>query len=143
MKSLERTVRVDKPLAQVYDYLVDFENSEEWDAGTVRTTRVSGDGGVGTTYENVSRFLGRESELTYVVIALEPQRTIALRGENKTVVAHDTITLSGDEQSTEVRYAAEFEFRGVAKYLEPLLTLPLKRLGDDAQDSLQIALDRL
>ena len=136
-------MRVAKPLSRVYDYLVDFENTEEWDAGTVRTTRVSGDGGVGTTYENVSRFLGKETELTYVVVALEAGRTIALRGENSSVIAHDTMQLSGDEEQTEVRYTAEFEFRGVAKYLEPLLILPLKRLGDDAEDSLRIALDKL
>ena len=143
MKTLERTVRVDQPLDRVYDYLRDFENSEEWDAGTVRTTRTDGDGGVGTTYENVSRFMGKETTLTYVVVALERPRTIALRGENKTVVAHDTMQLTGDDTYTEVHSRAEFEFLGFAKYLEPLLTLPLKRLGDDAQDSLRLALQRL
>ena len=143
MKTLERTVRVDQPLDRVYDYLRDFENSEEWDAGTVRTTRTDGDGGVGTTYENVSRFMGKETTLTYVVVALERPRTIALRGENKTVVAHDTMQLTGDDTYTEVHYRAEFEFQGFAKYLEPLLTLPLKRLGDDAEDSLRLALQRL
>ena len=143
MKTLERTVRVDQPLDRVYDYLRDFENSEEWDAGTVRTTRTDGDGGVGTTYENVSRFMGKETTLTYVVVALERPRTIALRGENKTVVAHDTMQLTGDDTYTEVHYRAEFEFQGFAKYLEPLLTLALKRLGDDAEDSLRLALQRL
>jgi uncharacterized protein YndB with AHSA1/START domain len=143
VKILRRTVRVDKPVRRVYDYLADFENTEEWDAGTVRTTRTSGDGGVGTTYRNISRFLGKDTELTYVVVALEEGRTIALRGENKTVVAHDTMRLSGDDQHTEVEYTAEFEFQGLARYLEPLLTFPLKRLGDEAEDSLKIALSKL
>ena len=40
-------------------------------------------------------------------------------------------------------YTAEFEFLGLAKYLEPLLILPLKRVGDDAEDSLRLALQRL
>lgn len=141
--SLERTVHVDKPIDRVYAYLADFTHTEEWDAGTVRTTLVSGDGGVGTTYANTSRFLGRETELTYVVTGLEPEHTIALRGENKTVVAHDTMRLSGDGQRTAVTYTAEFEFRGVAKYLEPLLKLPMKRFGDEAEDSLRNALQRL
>ena len=143
MKTLRRTIRVDKPLRRVYDYLADFENTEEWDAGTVRTTRTSGDGGVGTTYRNVSRFLGKETELTYVVIGLEQARTIALRGANKTVVAHDTMRLSGDDEHAEVDYTAVFEFQGLARYLEPLLTFPLKRLGDEAEDSLRLALQRL
>jgi uncharacterized protein YndB with AHSA1/START domain len=143
VKTLQRTVRVDKPLDRVYDYLVDFENSEDWDAGTVRTTRTHGDGGVGTTYKNVSRFLGMETTLTYIVVALERSRTIALRGENKSVITQDTMRLTGDDAHTEVLYTAEFEFLGWAKYLEPLLTLPLKRVGDDAEDSLRLALQRL
>ncbi|MGZ4467252.1 MAG: hypothetical protein ACXVXB_02140 [Nocardioidaceae bacterium] len=38
--------------------------------------RVSGDGGVGTEYHNTSKFAGRETELTYVVQALVPDRRI-------------------------------------------------------------------
>ncbi len=141
--TLERTVQVDKPISRVYAYLSDFTTSEEWDAGTVRTTRVSGDGGVGTTYENTSRFFGRETHLTYVTTGLEPDSKITLRGENKTVIAHDTISLTGDEGHTQVRYTAQFEFQGFVKYLEPLLSLTMKRFGDEAQASLQQALEKL
>ena len=45
----------------VFAYLSDFTTTTEWDPGTVRTTRESGDGGIGTRYRNVSRFLGRET----------------------------------------------------------------------------------
>ena len=37
--------------------------------------------------------MGRETELTYRVIEHTPDRTFALRGENKTVVAHDTMEI--------------------------------------------------
>ena len=77
MKTLERTVTVDKPIDRVYAFLSDFTTSEQWDAGTVSTTRVSGDGGVGTTYRNVSRFLGRDTELTYVITDLDRQWAVA------------------------------------------------------------------
>lgn len=40
----------------VFAYLSDFTTTEQWEPGTVRTTRVSGDGGVGTRYANTSRF---------------------------------------------------------------------------------------
>ena len=46
---IERTVTVDRPPAEVFAYLADFTTTTEWDPGTVRTTRESGDGGVGTT----------------------------------------------------------------------------------------------
>ena len=56
---------------------------------------IQGDGGVGTTYRNISKFLGRESELTYTVTELPRRGTFALRGENKTVTAHDTMSAQG------------------------------------------------
>ena len=84
-----RTLTVERPVAEVFAYVSDFTNTEEWDPGTVRTTLVSGEGGVGTTYHNVSRFLGRHTELTYVVTEVKAPFLLLLRGENKTVVAHD------------------------------------------------------
>lgn len=143
MTSIERTVTVDRPLATVFDYLSDFTNTNEWDPGTVRTTRVSGDGSVGTEYHNVSKFAGRRTELTYVVERLEENRLFSLRGENKTVVAHDTMHFRDTGSGTEVTYRAEFEFKGLVKYVAPLLAPAFKKLGDDAQKGLRKALERL
>lgn len=143
MTTIERTVHVDRPLDRVFDYLSDFTTTNEWDPGTVRTVRVSGDGGVGTTYRNTSKFLGKETELTYVVERLVPSQEIALRGENKTVVAHDTMTFRELDGGTEVVYRAEFELQGVAKMSAPLLLPAFKKLGDEAEVGLREALERL
>ena len=89
---LLRTVVTDKPVQAVFAYLSDFTTTTEWDPGTVSTVRQGGDGGVGTTYLNTSTFLGRTTQLTYVVDQLVDQQRIQLRGENKTVVSVDTMT---------------------------------------------------
>ena len=89
---LRKTVTVDKPVDKVFAYLSDFATTTEWDPGTVQTVRISGDGAVGTEYRNTTRFAGRQTQLTYVVDELVPNQRIALRGENKTVIAHDTMT---------------------------------------------------
>lgn len=140
---LERTVLTQAAPQRVFDYLSDFTTTTEWDPGTVRTERISGDGGVGTTYRNVSKFLGRESELTYTVITLDAPRTFALRGENATVVAHDTMEVRPDGAGTRVTYTADFAFKGVAKFVAPLLAPALKRLGDHAEEGLAEALGKL
>ena len=63
MASVERTITVSQPIAQVWAYLSDFTTTQEWDPPTVSTVRQSGDReGVGTTYLNVSEFLGYETE---------------------------------------------------------------------------------
>ncbi len=141
---IARTVTVDRPVDQVFRYLSDFTTTSEWDPGTVRTTREDGDGGVGTRYRNVSRFLGRRTELTYIVEELVPNRRVRLRGENKAIVAHDVMTLmSTPSDGTTVSYRAEFELKGPAKLAAPLLLPAFRKLGDEAETGLRTALERL
>ena len=144
MMRIDRTVETSAPLPEVFDFLADFTTTEQWDPGTVRTEHVSGDGGVGTTYANTSRFLGRTTDLTYVVETYEPGTRLVLRGENKTVVAHDTMTFASTASGgTSVRYLAEFEMKGIARMVAPLLTPAFTRLGDAASAQLRATLDRL
>jgi uncharacterized protein YndB with AHSA1/START domain len=142
-----RSVTVARPLDEVFAYLSDFTNTNEWDPGTVRTDRVSGDGGLGSRYHNVSKFLGRETELDYLVIEHVPGERFALRGENATVVANDTMTFmrshTAEGEGTTVTYHAAFEFKGVAKFVAPLLAPALKKLGDEAEAGMHDALGRL
>jgi len=139
---VERTIRTDRPIEQVFGYLSDFTTTTEWDPGTVRTERDSG-GGVGTVYRNVSKLMGRETALTYTVTDLVPNERISLRGVNKTVVAQDTMTLRSVGSGTEVTYTAEFEFSGLVRYLAPLLKPALTKLGNDGQAGMTTALARL
>ena len=143
MTTIKRTVTVAKPLDKVFAYLTDFTTTTEWDPGTVDTVRVKGDGGVGTEYQNTSKFAGRETRLTYVVERLVPQEVFALRGENKTLVANDTMTFRRVGDSTEFTYVAEFAFKGITKFLAPLLGPAFKRLGDHAEKGMYDALQAL
>ena len=140
---LERTVHTDKPVDVVFGYLADFTTTTEWDPGTVRTTRESGDGGVGTVYQNVSKFAGRETELTYTVVDLEPGQRIALEGKNKTVTAHDLMTFRADGSGTEVTYVADFDFGLLTPVIGLLMKPFFKKLGDEAEKGMTEALARL
>lgn len=140
---LRRTVVVDKPLTAVFDYLSDFTTTTEWDPGTVTTVRQDGDGGVGTTYRNTSRFLGRQTELTYVVRELVERQLIRLRGENETLTAVDTITFRSVPSGTEVTYSAEFTFKGASRFIAPPLRPAFERLGNQAEAGMREALNRL
>ena len=139
---VQKTVVVDKPLDVVFGYLSDFTTTTEWDPGTVVTVKRDGDGGVGTTYLNTSRFLGRETQLTYVVRDLIPGQRIQLRGENKTVIAVDTMSFRSVDAATEVTYTAEFTFKGLSRLLAPLLRPALERLGTEAETGMHKALTR-
>ena len=141
---IKRTVTVDRPIDSVFAYLSDFTTTTEWDPGTITTIRTSGNGGIGTTYRNTSRFAGRTTELTYVVTDRTPPHRIGLRGENATVVAEDSMDLHEPSPgTTQVTYTARFTFRGLARLAGPLLAPALRRLGDEAQEGLRRSLQSL
>ena len=140
---LLKTVVVGKPLDAVFSYLSDFTTTTDWDPGTVTTVRRHGNGGVGTTYLNTSTFLGRTTQLTYIVREFIPGKRIRLRGENKTVIAVDTLTFRPVASGTEVTYAAEFTFKGPSRFLAPLLRPAFERLGKQAQAGMRQALNQL
>jgi len=141
---IQRSVETTAAPAAVFAYLSDFTTTNEWDPGTVETTRIQGDGGPGTTYKNISSFAGRQTELTYEVTERTPDTTFALRGENKTLVAHDTMVLAPHGAGgTRLTYTADFTFKGLTKYVAPLLSPAFKKLGDEAEKGLREALARL
>ena len=140
---IQKTITVAKPLEAVFAYLCDFTTTTEWDPGTVRTIRYSGDGSIGTEYRNTSRFLGRETQLTYIVQDLTPHQRIQLRGENATLVATDTITFTPVRGGTQVTYTADFTFKGAIRLLAPLLRPAVRRLGNKAEAGMQKALTAL
>ena len=127
----------------MFGYLTDFTTTTDWDPGTVTTVRRHGNGGVGTTYLNTSTFLGRTTQLTYIVREYIPGQRIRLRGENKTVIAVDTLTFRPVTSGTEVTYAAEFTFKGPSRILAPLLKAAFERLGNEAEAGMRNALNRL
>ena len=140
---VRRDVTVGAKPKAVFDYLSDFTTTTEWDPGTVTTTLVDGDGGVGTTYRNTTSFAGRETQLTYEVIEYDAPNLIRLRGENKAVVAVDTITVEKSGSGSYVVYEADFQFKGAWKLAAPFLRPAFKKLGDEAEEGLQKYLGRL
>jgi carbon monoxide dehydrogenase subunit G len=140
---IRREVTTSAPADRVFGYLSDFTTTTEWDPGTVKTVRLAGDGGVGTTYDNTSKFMGRETRLTYEVVEYAEPTRIVLHGTNATVDATDSITVEAHGGGTKVTYEADFAFSGLAKLLAPLLAPVLKKLGDDAKQGMAEALAKL
>ena len=143
MPDVERTVTVNTPLEKVWAYLSDFRTSEEWDPPSVSTTRTSGEGDVGTTYHNVSKLLGLETEVDYVVTEFVEHERFQLKGDAGSIQLLDTITFARAGEGTSVTYHAVFEPSGGAKLAEPLMPAALSVLADKVAGSLEEHLARL
>jgi uncharacterized protein YndB with AHSA1/START domain len=141
--AIERSITTTTPSGQVWRFLSDFTTTEQWDPPTVRTIRVSGDGGVGTVYRNTSEILGHETEITYTVVECSPPHLLRLRGESDSFEAMDTMEVRATADGTEVHYTADFTLTGAAKLATPLAPLGLKQLGDGAAEQMSRCLDGL
>lgn len=143
MPTVTRTFTTTAPPEVVFDYLADFTHAEEWDPGTRSCVRVDGDGGVGTTYRNVSSFLGRESEIAYTTTELERPTRIHLIGHSEQFDGHDVIGIRADGTGSAVTYTAEMAFSGAARLAVPAVAAYLPFLARRTVDQLRDRLDHL
>ena len=63
---------------------------------------MSGDGGVGTRYDNTSQVLGHDADIVYTVVEHQAPRLLRLHGESDSFTAVDTIVLAEDAHGTVV-----------------------------------------
>jgi hypothetical protein len=143
MPSVSRTFTTTSPPDVVYAYLADFANAEEWDPGTVECSRTSGDGGVGTTYRNVSSFLGRQTTLEYTAEELRAPSSVHFVGRNEQFEGHDRLRFEASGAGTQVTYDAEFLFKGASRLAAPLVSLYLPSLATKTVAQLRDSLDKL
>jgi hypothetical protein len=144
LASVERTFTVTPAPDVVLAYLADFANTEQWDPGTEKTTRV-GDGpvAVGATWENTSRFAGRTTRLTYRLTEQAGDRLVFV-GENKTVTSTDTITARpAPGGGSAVTYHVDLALHGAAKLADPALKLAFEKIANDARKQMVEVLNRL
>jgi carbon monoxide dehydrogenase subunit G len=119
--------------------LSDFSSAAEWDPGVSRATRREGGPvRVGSRFDLVAGFLGREVPLTYEVTELDEPRLVVLRAENATIVSLDTITVEPREDGgSRVTYDADLRLKGLLRLGDLGLRLAFGRIGDQAAAGLR------
>lgn len=139
---VERTFSVSRPIEDVFAYLGDFTTTNEWDPGTRSTTRISGDGGLGTTYANTSEFMGRSVDLTYETITYDAPHRVQFRGRNGRTVAMDSMTLTAlPDGGTSIHYRADFEFPFLIRLVAPFVVgRKLPALADETVEQIRRSL---
>ena len=126
-----------KSSEDLFQYFADFTTTNEWDPNTVKTTLLTGEGRIGSTYSNTSKFNGKESSLVYEVIEYKPNTLIRLRGENKNITAVDTMSIKDNGNTRTFTYEAKFRLKGLGNLVAPFLAKAFKKLAHDAEEGLR------
>jgi len=127
---------------EAFAYMADFSNALHWDPSVSEAKR-DGDGpiGVGSAFDLVSRFAGRDVPLRYTVVEHEPPRRVVMESTRPGFVSRDTITVSPAAGGSSVHYDALLAFGGLRRVLDPLMQLVFSRVGARARAGLETALN--
>jgi carbon monoxide dehydrogenase subunit G len=81
----KHTIVVQRPSAEVFDYLSDFSKNPEWQGGMVSCTWTSDPiREVGSTYAQQAQFMGKKIETHFKVVAYEPGKSISIESTKST-----------------------------------------------------------
>lgn len=123
MIRFELSVDIDRPLHEVWEYLIDPENVPEWQSSAESSHQFTdGPIGVGTHLRDERHFMGRRATSEVEVTEFEPEQLFTLHGLSGPVrftVRHRLTPLDGDR--TRVDVEAEADPGGIGRFMRPLI----------------------
>lgn len=125
-----------------FRYMSNFANSATWDPGVKSASQLSaGEIGLGTKFQLVTLFNGREVPLTYEITEFEPPRHVVLRAESALIRSIDRVTVASTAGGSDVSYDADLRTLGWLRLASPIVALLFQRIGDRARAGLQHVLN--
>jgi len=80
MVKVETSVVINRPIAEVFEFVVNPEKWPQYDSGLLEAAKTSkGPMDVGATWQEVRKFLGRRIESTNAVTAYEPNKKFSFK----------------------------------------------------------------
>ena len=127
MTRIEHTVLIERPIEDVWAYLMDAENNPVWQAPVIEAHAEDGtDLAIGSTVQEVMQFLGRKVDVTWEVAELEPLRRSMVRTTSP-VPMQGGYTLETVETGTRLTLDSEMDAHGFFKLAEPVFDRMARR----------------
>jgi carbon monoxide dehydrogenase subunit G len=122
MARLLVTIDVPGDPKTIFDYLVDFSNTAEWDPGVLEAERLDGGKiGVASRFRVLVSFLGSSSTFTYRVTKYKRPYRFRIEGDNGLVTSEDDVAITPVSAGARVTYDASLRLPLYLRALDPLL----------------------
>jgi uncharacterized protein YndB with AHSA1/START domain len=125
----EQTVTIDRPIADVFDFLADGTNNPRWRSGVLEISRSSAAEGQGATYRQVLQGPGgRHIDGDYRVTTFTPPHRLDFEVIAGPARPTGSYQLSEDGVgSTTLRFTLDLQPRGVMRLMSPVITKQMRR----------------
>jgi hypothetical protein len=136
------TTVINRPPAEVFSFLADFENVPLWNYAISETRKISGGPvGVGSRYRQ-TRTLPARSEETFEVTEFEPDHKLAIRGPLGPFQADVSYLLTAAGDGTSVSNTMDLRPTGVSRLVAPLAGSRVRSAVATHLDSLKQLLEK-
>jgi uncharacterized membrane protein len=122
MATFEMSVAINRPAADVFKALTDFDSYKKWMSGVIESKILSASPmGVGSQYRFVSEFMGQKVESEGEVTEFNPPTRYAWKSIKGPFPMEETTTLESAGGSTTVKIATKAELGGFFKLAEGMV----------------------
>jgi uncharacterized protein YndB with AHSA1/START domain len=141
--SAEHTVTINRPAAEVFDYLADGTHNPEWRSGVLEISRTSTSGGSGASYRQVlSGPGGRRIDGDYRVTDYQPPHRLGFQVTAGPARPSGVFEITEQSPtSSRVRFALDLRPRGFMILMTPMISAQVRR-EVAALDTLKAVLER-
>jgi uncharacterized membrane protein len=128
MFKFEKSVLIDRPQQEVFDFVMNLENDPKWQASIVSVKRTSdGPIGAGSTFRYETKFLGRKSETEIQLTGYNPPSGASVKAINGPVPFENTYKFESNGNGTKMTFSGQAEIGGFFKMAEGLAAKQMEK----------------
>lgn len=128
MVKTEKSITIQRPIAEVFAYLSNLENGPQWQSGLLEVRRTTqGPLGVGAQFTAARKFLGRRMEGSMEMSAYEPNRSFAIKSSSGSTPFEQTFLFEPVAGGVRLTSEMQLQTSGIMGLAEPLIASGVKR----------------
>ena len=132
MTTITQSVTVNRPVAEVWTFISNFENTTRWSRGVLEARQTSdGPLGIGSTLQTVVKAFGRRRTADYLVTEYQPNRAFAFTVTSGPMTSRARYAVEPAGAGTRLTASGEAAATGLYRLLAPILVRTLKRHSQD------------
>ena len=128
MTKIERSIVIDRPVDEVWEFVHDTTKDALWQTTLVESEKLTdGPMGLGTRVRELRHFLGLRIEVAWEVTEYEPNTTSAIKGVSGPIPLSGRYRLEPLDAGTRLTVSGELDAHGFFKLAEPVFARITRR----------------
>jgi uncharacterized membrane protein len=129
MAHAENTITIDRPVKEVFDFILDGDNNPSWRPGVADIKRITNKpDAVGAKFKQGMKGPTGRIDADYEIVKCDPNVLIEFRVTAGPARPTGSYKFASRGKSTEVTFILDFQPKGLAKLMEPMIN---KQMGEE------------